>query len=152
MIFFLFNYICLTRYLNLCCTCCLQEYIPLRWQRHRLLCPPVFSPRPILDTPQEDTCQEEDGQSFLRSQVRPLDLFRITWSMWQKKVFSAFLISWSSCCVFKAHRLRLSPNPISSQVWIWRVTWRSTKQEVGCVCEKWKNVPFAGEKGHRHGG
>lgn len=41
--------------------CCQQELIPLQWEWHRLLCPPVFAPWANLETPQEDARQEENS-------------------------------------------------------------------------------------------
>lgn len=64
----LFNYNMMFK--RLMCPWFLQELVPLQWEWHRLICPPVFAPWPILETPKEDTCQEEDSQPDLQWQVR----------------------------------------------------------------------------------
>ena len=55
------------------CTLLWQELIPLQWERHRLLRPPVSAPWAVLVTPQEDTCQEEITQSSLQWKVSSRD-------------------------------------------------------------------------------
>lgn len=88
------------------CTCCLQRPIPLQWEWHRLLCPPVFAPWPIMETPQEDTCHEEDGQSRLQWQVSLLDSPYIT-PLSSSVAFLVYQLGHCSYCIFKAQRLGL---------------------------------------------
>ena len=85
-----------------CVLCCRQELIPLQWEWHRLLCPPVFAPWAVLDTPQEDACQEEITQSGLQWKVssqNPSDISRID------IYWFAFLIINATLLHSEAHKL-----------------------------------------------
>lgn len=83
--------------------CCLQEFIPLRRERHRLLCSPVFTPWPNLETPQEDTRQEEDSQSRLQWQVRvgfQITLTLFSYCLWKQRVWDCIWPFFSFCEIF----------------------------------------------------